>query len=136
MQLSVHLTFPGTCEEAFRCYEDLLAASGLHVLRYRDSPAASDVPPDFRDKVVHATLVIGMYQLAGADVVPGQYARPQGFSILFAAATRKDAERIFARLADGGDVKLPLQATFWSPAFGVVVDRFATPWEITVAASR
>jgi PhnB protein len=134
MQLSVHLTFPGTCEEAFRFYERTLGATALHLLRYGDSPAAAGVPADFRDKLVHATLVIGSHQLAGADVVPAQYERPRGFSVLFGAASRTDAERIFAALADGGDVKLPLQATFWSPAFGVVVDRFATPWEITVAS--
>jgi PhnB protein len=133
MQLSVHVSFPGTCEEAFRFYERTLGASSLHVLRYGDSPAAADVPEDFRSKVIHATLVIGRFQLAGADVVRDQYQRPQGFSVLFGAASQADAERIFGALADGGDVKLPLQKTFWSPAFGVVVDRFGTPWEITVA---
>jgi PhnB protein len=134
VQLSVHLTFPGTCEEAFRFYESSLGATSLFVLRYRDSPAATDVPADFRDKVVHATLVVGNYQLAGADVAPAQYARPQGFYILFSAPTRADAERIFALFADGGEVKMPLQSTFWSPAFGALVDRFGTPWEITVVA--
>lgn len=57
--LSVHLTFGGTCEEAFRCYERLLGGSSLVVLRYGDSPAANDVPASFRDKVVHATLTVG-----------------------------------------------------------------------------
>jgi PhnB protein len=135
VQLAVHLTFPGTCEEAFRCYERVLGATALRILRYRDSPAARDVPPDFADKVVHATLVVGGHELAGADVVPERYARPQGFSVLFGARDRADAERVFAQLADGGAVAMPLQATFWSPAFGVVVDRFGTPWEITAAAS-
>jgi PhnB protein len=133
MQLSVHLTFAGTCEEAFRFYERVLGATSLTVLRYGDSPAASDAPADFRDKVVHATLRFGHYQLAGADVQPTAYERASGFYLLFSAATRADTERIFAQLAEGGDIKLPLQSTFWSPAFGVVVDRFGTPWEITVA---
>lgn len=133
MPLSVHLTFPGTCEQAFRFYERVLGATSLVMLRYGESPAAADVPPELRDKLVHATLTLGWHQLAGADVEPAQYERPAGFSVLFSAGSRQDAERVFAQLADGGTVKLPLQATFWSPAFGVVVDRFATPWEITVA---
>ena len=132
MQLTTHLTFPGTCEEAFRFYERVLGGTILAILHYRASPAAGDVPASFGDKVVHATLTLGHFQLAGADVV--DYARPQGFYVLFGAATRADAERIFAALADGGDVKLPMQATFWSEAFGAVVDRFGTPWEITIAS--
>jgi PhnB protein len=130
--LSVHLTFAGTCEQALRCYERVLGGTGLYVLRYGDSPAGADVPLEMRDKVVHATLTIGSLELAGADLAPDRYQRPQGIYLLFSAGTRADAERIFAELADGGDVKMPLQATFWSPAFGVVVDRFGTPWEITV----
>jgi PhnB protein len=133
MELSVHLTFPGTCEEAFRFYERTLGGV-LFVLRYRDSPAASEVPADFRDKVVHATLTIGSHRLAGADVVPAQYQRPAGVYLLFGAATRDDADRVFAQLADGGEVKMAMQSTFWSAAFGVVVDRFGTPWEITIAS--
>lgn len=134
MQLGVHLTFAGTCEEAFRFYERTLGATTLHILRYGESPAAADVPDELRNKVVHATLVVGHYQLAGADVTPDRFERPQGFYLLFSAATRADAERIFVQFSEGGDVKMPLQATFWSPAFGVVVDRFGTPWEITVVA--
>ena len=131
--LSVHLTFPGTCADAFRFYERLLGGSTLTLLRYADSPAATTVPAEFRDKLIHATLIVGHDQLAGADIEPSQYQRPAGFYLLFSAPTRADAERIFAGLADGGDVKMAMQSTFWSPAFGVVVDRFGTPWEITVA---
>jgi PhnB protein len=130
--LAVHLTFAGNCEPAFRCYERLLAGTGLYVLHYGDSPAAASVPADFRNKVVHATLTLGGYELAGADVAPERYERPQGFYLLFKADSASEAERIFGELAEGGDVKLALAQTFWSPAFGVVVDRFGTPWEITV----
>ncbi len=133
--LSVHLTFAGQCEEAFRFYERTLAAEKLYVLHYADTPAAADVPADFRDKVVHATLTIGDYQLAGADVAPDRYERPRGFYLLYTAASHADAERIFAALADGGTIHMPLQQTFWAPAFGVVVDRFGTPWEITASAA-
>ncbi|HEY2745362.1 MAG TPA: VOC family protein [Polyangia bacterium] len=133
--LSVHLMFAGQCEEAFRFYERTFAASRLTLVRYRDTPAAADVPEDFRDKLVHATLVIGGQELAGADVVPELHQSMRGFSVLFSAATQADAERIFAALADGGAVHMALQQTFWSPAFGVLVDRFGTPWEITATAA-
>ena len=133
--ISVHLTFAGRCEEAFRFYERTLGGTRLFLMRWRDSPAAGDVPADFGDKVVHATLTLGDAQLAGADVPAAGYQRPCGFYVLFSAATRADAERIFAAFADGGEVQMPLAQTFWSPAFGVVVDRYGTPWEITVTAA-
>jgi PhnB protein len=136
MQLRAHLTFPGTCEDAFGVYMRVLGGTNLAVVRYGDTPAATDVPDHFRDKLVHATLTVGQYQLLGADIDPDQYQQPPGFYVLFSAATAADAERIFAQLADGGDVKMPLQATFWSPAFGVVIDRFGTPWEITIAETQ
>lgn len=135
MQLRSHLTFPGTCEEAFGVYSRLLGGTNLELYRYGDTPASTDVPANFRDKVVHATLSVGEYELLGADIVPSQYERPTGFYVLFSATTRADTDRIFAQLADGGEVKMSLQSTFWSPSFGVVVDRFGTPWEITVEAT-
>ena len=133
--LTIHLTFAGQCEEAFRFYERTLHASKLFLMRYSESPAAATVPADFADKLVHATMSLGDAELAGADVEPAHYQRPRGFYVLFTAATRADAERIFAAFADGGEVHLPLAQTFWSPAFGVVTDRFGTPWEITVRAA-
>ena len=68
----------------------------------------------------------------GADVLPEQFERPQGMYILAALRDATEAQRVFDALADGGSVRMPLQKTFWSPSFGVVVDRFGTPWEITV----
>jgi PhnB protein len=134
MSFQVHLTFAGECEAAFRFYERVLGARDLYFMRYGDSPAAAGVPPAWRDKLVHANLTLGDKQLAGADVAEG-YERPRGFYLLFTAATHADAERIFAALADGGAVHMPLQPVFWAPLFGVVTDRFGVPWEITATAA-
>ncbi|HEX8950368.1 MAG TPA: VOC family protein [Polyangia bacterium] len=135
MPLSVHLTFAGECEAAFRFYEQLLGGAGLAMFRWGDSPAAADVAPEWRDKLVHASITVGGHALAGADVPGDGYERPRGFYLLYAVAARAEAERIFAALADGGEIVMPLAPTFWSPCFGVVVDRFGTPWEITASAA-
>ena len=42
-----------------------------------------------------------------------------------------EAERVFEALAEGGQVTMPIAATFWSPAFGMCVDRFGTPWMVS-----
>jgi PhnB protein len=131
--LHPHLTFDGRCEEAFRFYERALGAHGIYLLRYGDSPSAGEVPPEWRDKIVHASLRLGEETLAGADVLPEVYQAPQGFYLLVSPAEQSRAEQIFSALAEGGTVRMRLQKTFWSPAFGVVIDRFGIPWEVSCA---
>jgi PhnB protein len=132
MRVEPHLTFRGDCEQAFRFYERLFGGR-LVVMSYGSSPAASTVPEGWRSKVVHATLTLpDGNALLGADVLPEQFERPQGMYVFLALRDASEAERVFAALADGGSVRMPLQKTFWSPSFGAVVDRFGTPWEITV----
>ena len=131
MRTSVHLTFGGQCEAAFRFYERALAGRIVTMLAYRDSPMADQVPVEWRDKIVHASLSLNDTEMAGADVLPEQYQRPQGFYILLQMTDPQRAEHVFHALAEGGAVGMPLQKTFWSPAFGVLVDQFGIPWEIS-----
>jgi len=131
MRANAHLTFRGECEAAFRFYEQTLGGQLITMLRYGDSPMAASVPPDWRDKIVHATLSLGDGSLLlGADVEPEHYQQPRGFYVLLTVATANDAQRVFSALAEGGRVEMALQKTFWSEAFGVVVDRFGVPWEV------
>jgi PhnB protein len=131
-RLDPHLTFPGTCEEAFQLYGRLLGGRITGMLSYGATPAAETVPPEWRAKIVHASIAFGARELLGADVLPGQYQKPAGFYLLFGVAGLENTRRVFDGLAEGGVVAMPLQRTFWSEAFGVVVDRFGVPWEITV----
>jgi PhnB protein len=129
MRLNPHLTFDGRCEEAFRFYAASLEGRILAMLPYRESPLASSVPPTWHDKILHATLDLGEARLTGADVSADEgYRRPEGFSVLLEPASPAQAERVFARLSEGGTVQLPLEKTFWAERFGMVTDRFAIPW--------
>jgi len=129
MAVTAHLSFSGQCREALSFYAQLFGGD-LKMLTYGDTPMAKDVPADWGDKIVHATLSFDGSELAGSDVQPEHYRPPQGFSVLVDVEGVEKARRIFAALAEGGSIALPIQETFWSPAFGVVVDRFRTPWEI------
>jgi PhnB protein len=131
MKLSTHLVFSGQCEAAFRFYAEALGGTLGLMLTYGSSPAGADVPADWRDKIVHGNVTIGGAHVCGADVRPEDYEKPQGFYLLHSVGTRAEAKRAFALLAEGGDVKMPLEKTFWSPAFGVVIDRFGVPWEVS-----
>ena len=134
MRIGPHLIFDGQCREAFLAYREILGGELATLLTYGESPLAGNTDPRYHDRIVHATLRLGDGgELAGADVMPKDYARPRGF---FVALTLEGAERargIFAALAEGGEIGMPFQATFWSPGFGVLVDRFGIPLEVNAA---
>ena len=131
---SISLTFNGECDAAFALYQQCLGGMVTFRLTWRDSPMASGAPPDWQDKVLHATLNVGDVALSGGDVLPGSYERPQGFQVQLDLDDVAAADRIFAMLADGGRVIVPLQQTFWAQRFGAVVDRFGIPWGINCGA--
>jgi PhnB protein len=109
----------------------LLGGKIVTMLSYADSPMAEQVSPEWRDKIVHARLTLVGSMLTGVDIRPEQYQRPQGFYVLADIAEPVDAERVFRALAENGEVRMPIQQTFWSVRFEVVVDRFGIPWEIS-----
>ena len=130
MELSIQLTFKGQCEAAFKFYERCVGGKITFTLTWGNSPIANQAPPEWSDKILHATLTVGDSVLMGCDVPPGQYEQPKGFSVLLSVDDPVDAERIFHALAENGTVQLPIQKTFWAVLFGMLVDQFGTPWEI------
>ena len=128
MEPRISLTFNGECDAAFALYEQCLGGKVTFRLTWGESPMADQAPADWRDKIVHATLTVGGTALSGADVLA--YQRPQGFQVQLNLDDVAAAERIFALLADGGEITVPLQLTFWAQRFGAVVDRFGIPWGI------
>lgn len=103
-------------------------------MRYKEAPEPPPpgmVPPDYGDKVMHAALRVGDSVLMLCDDCTGHKGFA-GFSLSLAPATVAEAERLFAALGAGGTVKMPLARTFWSPAFGMLTDRFGVAWMISV----
>ena len=130
MKLNPHLTFGGQCQSAFKFYERCIGGRIVTMLTWGDSPMAKQAPPQWRDKILHATLTVGDSVLTGADVVPEEYQQPKGFFVQLGLDDPGDAERIFAALAEEGTVQMPIQKTFWAIRYGVLVDQFGIPWEI------
>jgi PhnB protein len=91
---------------------------------------AGQSPPDWSEKIFHLTFTMDDQVLAGADVPPDRYQKPQGFSVAINLADAAGADRIFQTLSENGEVQMPLQQTFWALRFGVLVDQFGTPWII------
>ena len=130
MLLNPHLSFNGQCEEAFKFYQQCLGGNIQTMMTWGDSPMADQVPSGFRDKIIHATLIVGGSTLMGSDSPADRYEEPRGFSVGIEIGEPAEAERIFKALAENGKVQMPLQQTFWAAHFGMVVDRFGIPWMV------
>jgi PhnB protein len=127
---SISLMFNGDCDAAFALYQQCFGATVTFRMTWGESPMAHTAPPEWHDKVMHATLSIGDAVIYGGDPLTGTYKRPQGFQLQLNLTDVAAAERIFALLAEGGEVTVALQQTFWAQRFGSVIDRFAIPWAI------
>ena len=131
MQVNPQVTFDGQCREAFRFYESCLGAHITFMTTYGDSPMAAQVPPEWGDRIMHATLELGgQVILTGGDAFPNDYRKPQGFGMQINLGDTQQAESVFHALAENGQVQMPLQETFWAKRFGMVTDRFGIPWMI------
>jgi PhnB protein len=135
MQVSPYLSFDGQCEAAFKFYEQCLGGHLGAIFRYAGTPLADQVPPDWQHKVMHGSLTVGELVLMGADIAPDRYEAPKGFSLSLQIKSRTDAERIFGELGRGGRIVMALEKTFWADRFGMLVDRFGTPWLINCEGS-
>jgi PhnB protein len=130
MQLNPYLFFNGQCAAAFKFYENCLGGKIEVMMPHTGTPAESQVPANWRDKIIHARMVVGDKVLMGSDAPPDRYQAPKGFSISLDVDTPADAERIFKALSAKGTVNMPLQKTFFAESFAMVVDQFGIPWMI------
>jgi len=129
-----YLFFDGRCEEAIEFYRKAINAEPLMLMRYKDAPAEAKAQqcgaPINENKVMHARLRIGDSTISMSDgPCSGKF---DGFALSLTAPSPADAERLFAALAPGGKVDMPLGKTFFSPAFGMLTDRFGVKWMVYV----
>jgi PhnB protein len=137
MQVQPYLYFHGRCEEAVEFYRTALGAEAIELLLFKDAPEPVPpgmLPPGFESKVMHGTFRIGETTVLVSDGMREASSGFQGFSLAIQVATPAEADRVFAALAAGGQVGMPLGKTFWSPRFGGVTDRFGVSWMVNTAA--
>ena len=137
MQVQSYLFFDGRCEEALEFYRKAVGAQVTMLMRFKESPdpiPADKVPPGSEDKVMHASFNIGETMLMASDGYAKGQPTFKGFALSLNAADEAEARRLFGALSEGGQVQMPLGKTFWSPAFGMVEDRFGISWMVQVPA--
>jgi PhnB protein len=130
-----YLFFNGKCEEAIEFYRKALGAEVEMIMRFKESPEPPKpgmVPPGFENKIMHASFRVGQTTIMASDGCSAERSHFEGFSLAISVASENEADRIFAGLSDGGQVRMPLGKTFWSPRFGMVEDRFGIGWMVSV----
>ena len=130
MQIAAYLNFDGDCEDALRFYAHALGGEIECIIPFEGTPGEKEVPAAYRKKVIHGRLKLNGQIIMASDCPPERYKKPQGISINLGVKNADEAERVFASLADGGNVTMPLEETFWAVRFGAVTDRFGIPWLI------
>jgi len=129
--LTAYLAFDGTCAEAMRFYERTLNGKIETMLKTSETPVADHVPPGNADRIMHAHLLFdGGELMAGDSLVGDTYKGMSGFSLALTYPTAAAARRVFDALGEGGRVTMPFDSSFWADGFGMVIDRFGTPWII------
>lgn len=136
MQVQPYLFFDGRCEEALEFYRDAVGAKVEALMRFKDSPEPppADCAPVGADKVMHASMRIGDTHVMVSDGDARGRPEFKGFSLSLTVADADEAQRRFAALGEGGQVVVPLGKTFFSPSFGMLVDRFGVHWMVLVPA--
>lgn len=130
MRVNTYLNFGGNCAEAFRFYEQHLGAKIDSMMRFSDMPGPAKAPPGMEDGVLHARITIGDTAIMASDVPADRFKPVRSAYLCLAVASDGDAERIFALLADGGEVFMPVQETFFATRFAQLRDKFGVLWMI------
>lgn len=136
MEIQPYLFFDGRCEEALAFYREALGAEITMLLRFNESPDPTPpgmLPPGAENKVMHAAIRIGESMVLASDGQCGGKPSFEGMSLSLTVASEAEATRVFAALANAGEVTMPLGKTFFSPSFGMLRDRFGVAWMVYVA---
>ena len=130
MKLYTYLNYGGNCEQAFRFYEQHLGGKITMMMTHGQSPDPSNVPPEWRNAILHARITLGETELLGADIPPDRFQPIRSAYLSLVVDSTPDAERIYALLSDGGQIFMPMQGTFFAFRFAMLRDKFGTSWMI------
>jgi len=132
MPIQPYIFFEGRCEEAIEFYKSALGAKVEMLMRYKQAPDQSMISPGSAEKVMHAAIKIGDATVLMSDGRNSGKANFQGFFLTLYAKDPPEADKLFNALLDGGEVRMPLDKTFFSPRFGMLADKFGLGWMIIV----
>jgi len=130
MKLNTYLNYGGNCEQAFRFYEEHLGGKIMMMMTHGELPDPSSVPPEWQKKILYARMSLGETELMGSDVPAERFEPMRSVYLSLAVTSPGEAERIYAVLAEGGQIFMPMAETFFAIRFGMLRDKFGTSWMI------
>lgn len=125
LKLDVYVNYRGTCEQAFRFYEEHLGGTITGLVRHAGQPNPN-IPADWGDKVLHARIELAGTVLMGADIPHAEPMRSAYLSL--SLDSEGEAERVYGLLSDGGELFMKLDRTAFANRFAMLRDRFGTSW--------
>ena len=128
MQLHTYLNYGGNCEEAFKFYEQHLGGTITMMMRHGEQPNGPGVPPERARDILHARMNLGGTELLGADIPPDRFQPIRSAYLSLTLDSDQEADRVLAVLADGGEVFMRMQETFFASRFAMLRDKFGTSW--------
>jgi PhnB protein len=128
MQLHTYLNYGGNCEQAFRFYEQHLGGKITMLTTHGEQPESNRVSPEWRNAVLHARIEMGDTTILGADIPPERFQPMRSAYLSLLLDSIDEAERVYALLAEGGQVFMPMEETFFAHRFAMLRDRFGTSW--------
>jgi len=134
MQIQPYLFFDGRCDEALEFYKKTLGAKVEMIMRFKDAPDQSMISPGSADKVMHASVKIGDSTMLASDGRNTGKPSFQGFSLTLYPKDEAEADKLFGALSAGGEVRMPMDKTFFAKRFGMLADKFGVGWMIIVTA--
>jgi PhnB protein len=132
MKVQPYLFFNGRCDEAIAFYKKAVGAEVGMLARFKDSPAPEQCGAGWAEKVMHAEITIGESKILLSDGRGESKTNFENFALTIIVKDPPTAERLFASLADGGKIIMPVARTFYSPAFGMLTDKFGVMWMVYV----
>jgi PhnB protein len=134
MLIQPYLFFEGRADEAIEFYKKTLGAKLEMSMRFKDAPDQSMISPGSADKVMHAAIKIGDAVMLMSDGRNTGKPNFQGFSLTIYPKDEAEADKVFGALSAGGEVRMPMDKTFFAKRFGMLADKFGVGWMIIVPA--
>jgi PhnB protein len=130
MKLHTYLNYGGNCEQAFRFYEEHLGGKIIAMMKHGEEPGAGNTPGNLQKGILYGRMTLGETDLMGSDVPAERFQPMRSAYLSLTVDSIADAERIHALLADGGQIFMPMQETFFAFRFSMLRDKFGTSWMI------
>ena len=130
MKLYTYINYGGNCRQAFRFYEEHLGGKITMMTTHSEMPNSTDVPPDWKNAILHGRLDIGETVLMGADIPPERFQPMRSAYLSLLVDSAEEAERVYELLFNGGQIFMPMEETFFAFRFAMLRDKFGASWMI------